>query len=224
MRLVAFGCSHTSGEGITEEDASFTGAKIHYSKHSWAENLSNMLGTTLVNTAQPGLSNRAILDRLVRFDFEPTDIVAIAWTYPIRYTLFKSHIYNHEHDLNINASKVEPGKHLRKHEAEINKCRRNFYNLFDDYNIILANVMQINHGYLFCDARKLNAMHNFVLIQPEMIDIANEINISHTIEHKLREPSTTHIAECIMPNKGADNQHYNATVHKEWALNFYNNL
>jgi len=89
MRLVAFGCSNTYGQGL--HDCYLNGGPgPHPSKYAWPAQLAKELNCDVVNLGSPGASNRYIWHRVVNFDYEPDDLVIVHWTLIHRYTvLFK---------------------------------------------------------------------------------------------------------------------------------------
>jgi len=78
-RLIAFGCSHTEGEGVQDP-----------STQSWPAYLARYLGVECVNLGKGGASNKFIQHAVHTFNFQPDDIVVILWTYPVRFNIFKS--------------------------------------------------------------------------------------------------------------------------------------
>jgi len=76
-RLVAFGCSLTFGSNLDD---------IHPdnntpSKLAWPQALGDLAGIPVDNQAKPGASNKEILYNILKYDFSPTDIVVVCWTY-----------------------------------------------------------------------------------------------------------------------------------------------
>lgn len=87
-RLIAFGCSYTYGEGLPDcyKDGQ---AGPYPSRLSWPTLVATKLGISMNNLALPGAGNAEILDRVLRFQFEPDDICMIMWTHFVRYAHFK---------------------------------------------------------------------------------------------------------------------------------------
>ena len=83
-RLIAFGCSLTFGHGLPDchippRDPGYTP-----SKYSWPAVLSSLLDRECINLANPGSSNKRIWKTIIDFDYTPSDIVFILWSYPER--------------------------------------------------------------------------------------------------------------------------------------------
>ncbi len=96
-RLVAFGCSNTYGEGLTDcwvdkngqptmKQKGSHGQKP--SKYAWPRLVSDDLGRKCVNFAVPGASNKHILDIILHTKYVKGDIVVVMWSYFDRYCVF----------------------------------------------------------------------------------------------------------------------------------------
>lgn len=90
-RLVAFGCSHTYGEGL------------HSIKSAWPYLLSEHYKIECVNNGVPASSNKNILFNILNFDFRDSDTVIIYWSHIERWTIFNKnnkirHIYPSQKD------------------------------------------------------------------------------------------------------------------------------
>lgn len=76
-RLVAFGCSHTYGEGLYDPQS------------AWPHILAQHYKLECVNNGVPASSNKRILSNILNFDFQPNDIVIIYWSHIERWTVFE---------------------------------------------------------------------------------------------------------------------------------------
>ena len=76
-RLVAFGCSHTYGEGLYDPQS------------AWPHLLAQHYKIECVNNGVPASSNKLILSNILNFDFQPNDIVIIYWSHIERWTVFE---------------------------------------------------------------------------------------------------------------------------------------
>lgn len=85
-RLIAFGCSNTYGVGLKDcYDAEWGGSKdLPPSKFAWPEKLAEILGVECVNASRGGSSNREIWWKIINFDFQPDDVIAVLWSFPDR--------------------------------------------------------------------------------------------------------------------------------------------
>jgi lysophospholipase L1-like esterase len=75
-RIVAFGCSATSGQGLEDN------------KFSWPLILGNKLNLDVDNRGIPGASNTEILYNILNYKFLETDLIINLWTFPIRDVIF----------------------------------------------------------------------------------------------------------------------------------------
>lgn len=79
---MAFGCSYTAGHGIHDTwDDKKQHVRKHPSKYAWPAQVGNLLNVEVINNAIGGASNKEILASLLSFDFLPTDLVLINWSY-----------------------------------------------------------------------------------------------------------------------------------------------
>lgn len=83
-RLIAFGCSLTFGHGLPDCHIPPNHPKNSPSKYAWPAILASQLNRKCVNMANPGASNKRIWKTIIDFDYKPTDIVFILWSYPER--------------------------------------------------------------------------------------------------------------------------------------------
>ena len=72
-RLIAFGCSHTYGEGLS-------GSTDSASPLAWPNILANLSNRKCVNASRPGSSNKRIWNDIINFEFQKNDVVFTMWT------------------------------------------------------------------------------------------------------------------------------------------------
>lgn len=77
-RLVAFGCSWTSGRAI------FKPIQNDYPESAWSAHVANYLNIPVINNGKGGSSAKRIWKTILDFSFLPTDLVIILWTYKER--------------------------------------------------------------------------------------------------------------------------------------------
>lgn len=86
-RLIAFGCSHTYGMGLSDcylgKNNNFTPGPLP-SAYAWPSLISEKSGLECVNKGICGASNLEILTEITQFDFKKNDKVIVAWTTPYR--------------------------------------------------------------------------------------------------------------------------------------------
>lgn len=89
MRLVTFGCSFTYGSGLSDCFVPPRGAGLVSSKFAWPQLIADQLNIECINMSQPGSSNKEILNTLLNFKFDTTDIVIIMWSFLERWCILK---------------------------------------------------------------------------------------------------------------------------------------
>lgn len=86
LRLVTFGCSYTVGVGLPD---TWPDRKNEISKLSWPYRLGQLLSLDVDNQAVAGSGNAEIFNKILNYNFQPTDLVVIMWSHFIRYDDFK---------------------------------------------------------------------------------------------------------------------------------------
>ena len=105
MYIVAFGCSNTFGEGLS--DCWPCNLSTPPSKFAWPQLLGNMLDRTVVNKSKPGCSNKYIEYSILENEqIREDDIVVILWTYYDRTTTYDEN----KTPWRIMPSDLRPGK------------------------------------------------------------------------------------------------------------------
>ena len=89
MRLIAFGCSFTYGVGLADCFTPPYGAGLVPSKFAWPQLVANELNMDCINMSSPGSSNKEILNTLLNFKFEPTDVIIVMWSFINRWCILK---------------------------------------------------------------------------------------------------------------------------------------
>lgn len=91
MRLVTFGCSFTYGHGLADCFIPPREPGPVPSKFAWPQLLANELKVDCINMSVPGASNKEILNTLLNFKFDSSDIVIIMWTFVERWCTIKNY-------------------------------------------------------------------------------------------------------------------------------------
>jgi hypothetical protein len=207
MRLVTFGCSYTYGEGITEKDL-----RPHMtipSKYSWASILANMLNCEVINLAVPASSNKHILYQLTNFNFELDDVVCVQFAYFTRDTLYSENEFIH----------LNPGG--KEHSDKI----KLYYQLYDDYNLFLNNVLVINSCYDLLQNKNVKYVCRFAGYNNNITNI-NSIKYNHQFILDKQKHSFRDIGDTVNINDryGADQKHYSKEVHRLIAAEYFNEV
>jgi len=155
MKLVAFGCSFTYGDGLPDAH----GFK-NPSKDAWPQVLANTLGYECDNTSVPGNSNSKILYDIVNYPFVGNEVVCIMWTYNHREHVFKSEDsagYAVHGDLNSDEYKF-------------------LLSLYNDYSAGWKSWQYIHHADLYLKSKQVPTLHwmtDIKVDKPNYFDIGN---------------------------------------------------
>jgi hypothetical protein len=139
-RLVAFGCSLTYGHHLPDSKT-----------QSWPGQLARLLDLECVNNSVPGASNIEILSSILLFDFEPTDIVVVGWTYPERDLIFKK--------TNWFLKMLNWGDHIRVQVGYKNSETKLWLKLHNEYDLLVRSGMYMHHAELYLDSQGLKQHH-----------------------------------------------------------------
>ena len=90
MRLITFGCSYTYGTGLEDCFIPPTKSGPVPSKFAWPQLVANELNIECINMSSPGSSNKEILNTLVNFKFDTTDVVVTMWSFLERWCILDS--------------------------------------------------------------------------------------------------------------------------------------
>ena len=180
-RLVAFGCSHTYGEGLKDcwvpEGENIDGiegpdAGKFPSKYAWPQLLADKLNIECCNLGLPGTSNKFIWHNILNTHLTKKDIVVILWTYHNRTCILK----NKNRYQRIMVSDINnPGRP----EQERSLAETFYENYYYDYNAIVESVGQINHIKSYLDNINVKNYHLLIntSIKEEAIPEWNQVKL-----------------------------------------------
>jgi hypothetical protein len=145
-RLIAFGCSYTRGTGLDDVWDFEKNCSIfpQPSKYAWPQLVADELNVECINLGKGGYSNKAIWHTVINFEFKPSDIVFIHWSYLDRY---------HYYETNDNGIIVD-------HKGSTARDKAFFKYLHSDYDMLNDLYLRMNH---------INTLHNniqHILIDP----------------------------------------------------------
>lgn len=193
-RLIAFGCSHTYGVGLSDcWDGDGVG-DLPPSKFAWPQLLADMLDLECVNASNYGASNREIWWNIINFPLDKTDKIVVQWTYPNR-------------DCIINSN----GDIEQLTVWSDNDVVKKFVALtHDDYDKSIESHTYIQHANML-----VSGMYNFTTdirrISPfphwQTVDIVYDMNPLY-----------------VKCNKAIDGGHGDSEFHKKLAQEYYNIL
>jgi len=220
MRLIAFGCSNTFGQGLPDVWDVGKNKGIHNqgpSKYAWPKLLANKLDIECVNTGVLGASNKEIWWNIINYDFQKTDIIIILWTY------FNRHYIIHEDKKNISIGAwFENADPTGCHPTT--PIAINFFKyLHDEYD------MQIDF-YLRC-----NNVQSFLKNNVKLIKHYYPINFGSLVmnirESVIQEPiwNTVKLSNTILGSQNIadvalDHAHPGLATHKYFAEEIYNEI
>ncbi len=168
-RLVTFGCSFTYGHGLP--DCRYDGDSEEYndpkqvespSKYAWPQVAADTLGVECVNMAKPGIGNKHILYRIVNFDFEPTDIVVVMWSYFDRHSV----ILNNGSVEDLSAWRISDDNQESTAEPGYTAQASNAYyvspRLASEMDSLFSNAIYINYADSFLKNLGVHYVHTCI--------------------------------------------------------------
>jgi len=158
MRVIAFGCSATYGQSLEDCTVDTILPGPTPSKFAYPNLVANELGTTCVNKSIPGCGNLRILTEILNFDFEPSDIAIVQWTWHPRALL----VSEQKDFLDIGPWMTEdfspvPLKEKlleylsKKANTTVSKHKQHaidFYNIHSDYHLKMTSWMYMDYAAL----------------------------------------------------------------------------
>ena len=216
MRFVAFGCSHTWGDGILPGD-SWSGdpSNTPPSSASWVQVLSRKFNIPVLNLAISGGSNSLILHTIRNHDWQAGDIALILWTYLERDTIFDSKTaYRDVSPFRI-CSTTEEWAYIKQ-----------YYMLFPNYHIEYMNLQDIEHAYLYLAAHNIPKVARFNADKVTSVQLAG---FNNNMLADYQNPSLDYIVETFEKKHkerqtGADNMHYNELMHRVFAEEYVSEI
>lgn len=207
MRLVAFGCSHTFGVGLSDvwnfknHTPIFTQGP---SKFAWPQLLADKLNIECVNLGESGASNKEIWWKILNYQPVETDIVIILWSWYDRHCIIKDQYQPNRRSI------FEIG--IWKNETTSKVFFKYLHHMYD---------MQIDF-YLRC-----NHINQFIKNKVKLIKHSNLgkliINSSFNEIDFLKADMYT-IMNMLPKAKALDDSHPGIEAHKQFAIEVYNEI
>lgn len=167
-RLIAFGCSHTWGDYLTEDHNREINRDAPPHKESWPYVLGEILQRDVINISFVSESNKAISHKIFNFNFQSTDVVVPLWTHLGRHCVIQK--INESHPYNYIRHNVQHIKRSRNKLTE--RYYRGFYSLDDEYFQTVSYIQSVNFSLQSKVARVLNCFAS-----QELIDFFYSYNI-----------------------------------------------
>lgn len=154
MRIVAFGCSITYGQSMEDNHPE----NIVPSKYAWPQVLANISGAESINKGQMGAGCKEILNIILDFEFKPSDVVVIAWSYPERWSIISE---------DNNVKQIGPWMWQNYKKPLLNKvtATANMYYeyIWDEYDSFLDQRRNIKFAKLYLDSIGIKSYHATVI-------------------------------------------------------------
>lgn len=175
MRIVAFGCSFTYGVGLEDCFIPPDNPGILPSNFSWPQLVANMLNVECINKAEPGASNKQILNTILQSDSESeinnNDFVIIMWTFPNRWCVINE--FNQY-------TKISESDTKNIKELEL------YHKLLPDFDLTIDLFYRANFAKLFLDKKGIFNYHLSVApnrftnrnVIPKFVENWNLVNFS----------------------------------------------
>lgn len=153
MRLIAFGCSITYGQGL-EDNWPYHNTRRFPSYYAWPQVLGDKAGLETVNLGQMGASCKEIVNKVLEYDYQPDDIVVICWSYKERWCII---------DENETVTRIGPWmwENFRKPMARhITETANVYYDhIWNDYDSWLAQQRHMRLAKLHLDNLGIKNYH-----------------------------------------------------------------
>lgn len=204
-RLVAFGCSHTWGDSLSEEQNGLLNKNIPPHPQSWPYVLGNLLGRETINISYPGEGNKAISHKIFNFDFKSNDIVVPLWT----------HVGRHSVISKINSSKVDNYSRynywmIERGDKITESYFKNFYTFDDDAYQTLSFIQSVNFTL---NSKVQKILNSFATL--EILKVVKKYSTNLSIYQ------TPFVEGYYKYGKGLDQRHLGSKAHEKFAHGVY---
>lgn len=171
MRLIAFGDSHTYGGELPGGSGHGHAGKFGYDQPSpvaWPQLIANHLNCECVNVAQPGYSNKEILTRILKFQFQPMDRAVVMWTHVTRDVIFT----HNDNDIKIGPNRINDSPRVKY-----------YYMAHGDHDMQVSAWLYMDHAALYLQSQQVEfAMTTYDAWNPLSRIGKNHININKTFQ------------------------------------------
>ena len=208
MYIVAFGCSKTFGEGLS--DCWPCNLSTPPSKFAWPQLLGNMLDRTVVNKSKPGCSNKYIEYSILENEqIREDDIVVILWTYYDRTTTYDEN----KTPWRIMPSDLRPGKVFHDPPlANLKNTKFYYENMHSNFDSWRDFYTRLNNVKDYLDSKKIKNYHFSCEREHPYVKITPKWNRAFIMKTPFKKGG--HLA--------LDNSHPGEKQHKKLADIMYN--
>lgn len=196
-RLVAFGCSYTFGVGLPDVHPHIYDTPRIPSAMAWPNILAKMLDREVQNLGVGGSGNAEILDKILRYEFLPDDIVVIMWSHFVRHDHFRIK--------HLNFTGSREWKDLARFQTDPNLIYENAYN----------NYMSFHHCELFLKNKNIES-YSIAGFKADwdMFPIPKFLNLENLLN----------IDENYFLDRALDKAHFGIKSHAKLAEIIYNKI
>lgn len=186
QRLVAFGCSFTYGQGLSDCRIGNNWSEIASTpnKLAWPNVLGSMLDITVINKGVPGASNNEILFHILNFDFNDDDIIVIMWSMVNR-DLYFLH----------NKKTKKPFRQLGLWSKGESELANTWLKNVDNVDNSIKSWHYMHHANLYLKSKNLNYIHypafpdELEKFKPDYITLDNYFNSGFkTVDKCINDP------------------------------------
>lgn len=210
-RLIAFGCSHTYGEGLPDCIGTLNKPGVPIpppSKFSWPYLLADKLSLECINYAVCGASNKEIQHSILDADLNKNDTVVVLWTHHNRTCFLHS---KKKSPYQFMPSYTEKRKGNPPARRNLNKI---FYtHLFNEYDLQNETYVAIDHSYRYLINYGIK-VYNFTFSRDKKM-ISSELDF---VPNWFLSPIKN---LKLIDDYGADNMHPGLKAHDDLASQVY---
>ena len=219
-RLVAFGCSHTFGQGLSDEFNNISKGILKPSKFAWPSILALKLNKDCVNLGKKGASNKEICYNILNFNFLDSDVVFILWTYSMRNCVIQDNLKIKQ----INVNNEHIGKTVNGHVDDGNFSAKQNDMYYKNFHTSSDNIFS-DHCYFNLAnyyLQNLNIAVTHLAVSPLVVD--NDHPSFPVRWNKVNFLDIYHDKVAILYPTAADNNHMGEEGHVAFTNQIYKKL
>ena len=198
-RIVAFGCSHTAGQGIFNNDTL-------PSNYAWPAHVAKILNCKLNNQGELGGSVKLCSYKILNFKFKLNDLVIICWPDHYRDTIIDRDGDLHTINPNVKSSKAKV-----------------YYRIIPNENLEISNFMYPSLTNDYLTHKNIKHLNLFVHKYKTLPKFTNG-NEQLTIQHEKHLAFLDFTYKFLPDNTGDDGSHFNHIVHENYGKLVYKYL
>jgi len=209
-KIVAFGDSYTYGHGLDDCWVNNNPGNI-CSSYAWPAVLAKNLDYSVVNSSGPGLSNMAILHRILNTKFDKNSVCIIMWSFPSRDMIFNKNYMPHISMFNTNRDYTNRVTHVGNWMND--DVTTNWMLAHNNTDLVMRSWLHIHHANLYLSSLNIKHYNFFINYsqlkshKPSYVDIPfKDIHVERFIDKaldddhpgiKTQERIATDIQQCL---------------------------